>query len=107
MWSEKTKQFWKVAEALMLSVTIIILIFFIYTAKTEGVRCMSNPLTYGAKLLSDQNIPAEFSCSCFFSNEPNFQITFNKTTWKIDPIKTYGGLYQSPKFNVSSFNLTD
>jgi len=78
---EKTKHKWMIAQTISLTVTSIVLILFIATVFQNGSHCLSNPLVYGAKILSDSNKPAEFSCICQFSNAPEWEIKVNKTGW--------------------------
>ena len=56
------------AEPFILIVLIITLIFFIYEIQDKKAQCVANPLTYAAKILSEQN-KAEFSCQCRFDND--------------------------------------
>ena len=46
----------------------------------KEVKCMSNPLIYGTKVLSEKN-DVGFSCVCSFDNEPGKKILANKDGW--------------------------
>jgi hypothetical protein len=75
------KNFLTTLEALMLIIWIITTVIFCYAVFSNGARCLGNPLTYGAKVLSNQNT-ADFTCNCKFDNNPNQIIFVDKKHWE-------------------------
>ncbi len=74
------KKAWMYLEVIMLMVWVITLIIFLSVVFGKEVKCMSNPLIYGTKVLSEKN-EADFSCVCSFDNAPNEKILANKDGW--------------------------
>lgn len=77
------KKFWITLEAIMLIIWIVTTCFFIYTTQTKSIKCLANPLVFGAKHLSELN-DAEFTCQCEYSNEPDYFVNFNKEKWWVE-----------------------
>jgi len=80
--NESLKKTLMILEPIVLTILILTLVFFIYTVRTEGSKCMANPLVYGSDILSEQN-QANFTCSCQFSNSLDYTIRVNRNSWEL------------------------
>ena len=56
---------------------VLLLIFFVIMIDREGAQCMSNPLTYGANKIANDDTGA-FTCFCSFDNPKYERIIFDK-----------------------------
>jgi hypothetical protein len=76
------KQIWIYLEALMLMLWIVTTGIFLYIVLTSGTRCLSNPLIYGSKVMSDKN-NVNFTCICSGDNHPDYTIYVDKNHWEV------------------------
>ena len=64
---------------LMIFVVIVLCMYVIYKIKTESIKCMASPLTYGVSKLRSSN-GEDITCSCYFpGSRQTLFITKNKT----------------------------
>ncbi len=66
---ERVKKFTPYVLIFLVVLAIVLLIYAITQVRTEGSRCMVNPLVYGVNKLSEVNAGDMF-CTCSF-NKPN------------------------------------
>ncbi len=56
---------------------LLVLIISIVMIDKEGVQCMSNPLTYGANKIANEDT-GDFTCFCSFNNPKYERVIFDK-----------------------------
>lgn len=87
---------------MLLGIVMLILLNLTFTVQEESFMCMSDPLGYGAKKLSEVN-NAEFSCTCGLNTASSPIIFFNQYGKEI----TYPTVAQYSDDYTLNFNFSD
>jgi hypothetical protein len=94
-----------VLEGIMLIIWIITLIIFLTQVYSKGTICLTNPLVYGTKVLSEKN-DANMTCLCQFDNALDYTIFVDKNHWVLNYTGTYVTYRDPTNWNLK-INFTE
>jgi hypothetical protein len=82
-----------ILEIICLIAVIVVLLIFIVKVKSDGAKCIANPLKYSIEAMSERN-SANLSCSCKWDNIKIAPIVANSS-----------GIYSITQEFISSANI--
>lgn len=92
---------WNWIQIIVIIILIITIGFLLYYIRTEGTKCLANPLVYGAKSLTETN-GEEFSCVCRLESAKRTTILVDS---KSMTVKTDSDPTRVIEYNEMIYNL--